>query len=67
MLFGQKVIDELEDKPIICSGVTFGGFSPIINYLEKMMIYLALHHKPNGYDQVIHNYIIHKNQVENVK
>ena len=64
-LFGQRVFEEMSDKQIVCSGVSFGRYDAMIEYLRLMTEYLATpRHARNrgvgGLDQAVHNYLIQK-------
>jgi hypothetical protein len=63
--FSAEDADKLAACRISCSGITIGGTDAIIAYLEKMVervrampwrIYRQIGH---GYDQAIHNYLVH--------
>ncbi len=65
--FGESKLNELKNKPIICSGITFGSYDNILHYLIKMINILNVLkiQNPNAYkvlgiDQGIHNYIAYK-------
>lgn len=65
--FGDVVLNELKEKPIICSGTTFGSYKNILFYLIKMtnLLNVIKIQKPETYkiiglDQGIHNYIAYK-------
>ena len=61
---GQKLLDELGDYPISCSGVTIGGATAVLNYLRVLNSNLLsnLHHK--GLEQGTHNVIIRKGLID---
>lgn len=57
--------ETLSSKQISCSGITIGGTKAIIDYLERLSklvsampfrIYREIGH---GYDQALHNYLVH--------
>jgi hypothetical protein len=63
--FTEAEADKLAGCRISCSGITIGGTDAIVAYLEKMVakvrampwrIYRRIGH---GYDQAIHNYLVH--------
>ena len=53
--FGQRMLRKVSSKPIICSGVTLGGFENILSYLERMESELLTRAPLNIPDQGIHN------------
>ncbi len=63
--FGNKVLDNLQDKPISCSGVTIGDYPGMILYFEKMLGLICTKKNIPGLDQGIHNYLLHTGQIEN--
>ena len=63
--FSAAEAEQLATCRISCSGITIGGASAILAYLERMVeqirtmpwrIYRRIGH---GYDQAIHNYLVH--------
>ena len=63
--FGKKALNALKNKISICSGTTIGSMGRIMDYLEKM---IATQAKITGgltglggFDQGVHNYLIHNN------
>ena len=68
-LFGNSVLQELENKTVICSGTTIGKQRAILEYLDIMIDIVSnvedQHIKKfgnlGGIDQGIHNYIYYKN------
>ena len=66
-LFGEKVLDEIGDNPIVCSGVTIGTHSAMISYLTNMTKYLERFKSISlPQDQAIHNYLIYKDKINNL-
>ena len=66
--FGNEAFDSIGHKPIVCSGITIGGYSAMVSYLEKLTYYIINVVKDKGCkDQGIHNYLIHTNQIENIE
>jgi len=61
--FGQKVLEQLFDKPISCSGVTLGDAKTMVDYLDKMIYHINIIENVPGLDQGIHNYLIHNNSL----
>jgi len=61
-LFGEDVLDHLQDLPVSCSGVSLGSLQPVINYLEAMTKILdcsSVDLSRHGLDQGAHNYLVH--------
>lgn len=64
--YGQAAVDELGDRPIVCSGVTIGAAQAVFAYLTEMVDRLArLARQYKGMDQGVHNYVLHKGFVPN--
>jgi hypothetical protein len=61
--YGKKLLLEIGENPISCSGYTIGLRSPIIKYLEKMTSELSKFENMGGLDQGIHNYLIYTKQI----
>jgi hypothetical protein len=67
-LFGKDVLDEIENRIVLCSGTTIGKYHAILQYLEVMAEavskveseFLARFGSLGGIDQGIHNYIHYK-------
>jgi hypothetical protein len=58
--YGEKALDELADRPIVCSGVTIGAAPAVLGYLTVMVDELArLPRQFAGIDQGVHNYVLH--------
>jgi len=61
--YEEKVLEELEKKPVLCSGVTLGRFDDVIAYTRIMVSEMEKKtHKligRNGLDQAIHNKILY--------
>lgn len=70
-LYGTNGLDRLGDKRIICSGVTLGSRSRMLEYLDAMCaevircLPVCAYH--GGYDQGIHNRLIHEGHVADVE
>jgi hypothetical protein len=68
--FGPNILTELGNNPISCAGVTIGDSQSIAKYLTtmvKILISLGAKALIPGVDQAVHNYIVHKKQVENLR
>ncbi len=66
--FGDRIISQIADKGISCSGTTIGSHASIMRYLEAMVnTLLKLKAHPWGIDQGVHNYILYQGLVKNVK
>lgn len=72
--YGDDVLQELGDKPIVCAGTTIGTRSGMMMYLNKLIEELDKMIAFNGperqktrpvVDQVCHNYLIHKGKFDN--
>ena len=66
--FGEDVLREIGNEIPSCSGTTIGGYQAIMEYLELMvdqMLQLKSH--PSGMDQGVHNYLLYKQQLKNVR
>ncbi|MBB3057100.1 hypothetical protein [Mucilaginibacter gotjawali] len=63
--FGKKALAQIADKVSICSGTTIGSVNQIINYLEAMIKMQAKITAGltglGGFDQGVHNYLVHNN------
>ncbi|MEO2176619.1 MAG: hypothetical protein ABGY96_21270 [bacterium] len=70
-LFGQKTLEDLKSKVVLCSGTTVGKTHAIMNYLALMNKHVTnvedeFHQRfghLGGVDQGIHNYIYYKNEL----
>lgn len=65
--FGEKILSELSNKPICSAGVIIGPTQRILRYLYFMTDLILSRVDLNPNDQGIHNYIVHKNIMENIK
>lgn len=69
--FGADVLAELADKPISCSGTLLTGMMAFRTYLLKMLLtstHLSDHMVgARGIDQGVHNYLIHKGELGNIR
>nr|WKN36971.1 hypothetical protein K4G66_31890 [Tunicatimonas sp. TK19036] len=61
--FGQKVLDQMKDETISCSGVTIADYDSFMDYLSKMTNHLCKIPDTGGMDQGIHNYMLRNNQL----
>lgn len=68
-LYGEEALARVGDKPVSCSGVSYGERTAMEAYLEKMtqeimsMTYGAIRKTMGGYDQGIHNVLLHTGQL----
>jgi hypothetical protein len=69
-VFGKQGWNDLENCPVSCSGVIFGTREPLLIYLERFLD-LALTGEAlrpsSGSDQGIHNYIVHRQNLPELK
>jgi hypothetical protein len=70
-LFGRRVLEQMVDERITCSGVMFGPRSAIVEYLELMTEFLASPLKARnvgsgGLDQGVLNYLIWTRALEGI-
>ena len=66
--YGEETLRELGNKVPACSGITIGNTADVMNYLELMvdqMLRLKFH--PSGMDQGVHNYLLYKKKIDNVR
>jgi hypothetical protein len=61
--FGKKVFQKLSHRPVYCSGVTIGTTSGVLGYLAAMTKELTIRVGFMGYDQGIHNYLVHTDAI----
>src|SRR5439155_2364653 len=62
--YGQEALDELADRPIVCSGITIGEASAVLDYSRVIVDHLArLSRQFKCMDQGVHNYVLHKGLV----
>ena len=66
--FGDEMLVDLADKPIVCSGVTIGPVEAMLHYLQIFIDTMVKYDVPKlvgsiEADQSVHNYIIHRNLV----
>jgi hypothetical protein len=64
--YGQAVYEQLQDLPVYCSGVTIGTISGVQDYLRAMTKHLASRVGFTGYDQGVHNYLVHTGALRDV-
>jgi len=66
-VFGADVLRELAEKSVICSGVSLGRAAAIERYLAAMCATIWRHlpvvMMDNGYDQGVHEYLVHRHEV----
>lgn len=66
--YGQEVLQELGEEIASCSGITIGSTAAVMNYLELMVDQmLRLKSQPDGMDQGVHNYLLYKHEIKNVR
>jgi len=66
--YGENALQELGEEIASCSGTTIGTTDAVMRYLELMVDHmLRLKSHPAGMDQGVHNYLLYKNQIRNVK
>ena len=66
--YGEDALRDLGNKVASCSGVTIGGYDAVMQYLELMVDHmLRLKFHPSGMDQGVHNYLLYKREVKNVR
>lgn len=63
-IFGQGILEQLQDKTISCSGTTIGSHEAIIDYINRMLGHadpnlLAQLTQYRGHDQAIHNFLLY--------
>jgi hypothetical protein len=57
--YGLEVLEALQDAPISCSGVTFGSYQAVLQYLRAMAEQLlTMRAEIGGIDQAAHNYLV---------
>jgi hypothetical protein len=57
--FGRAAFTQLCEYPVFCSGVTLGTAAGVANYLETMTRHLLPRVGLIGYDQGVHNFLVH--------
>ncbi len=66
--FGRDNIEMLLDKPISCAGTTLGDTQSILRYVNQMIDHVReLPNPMTCIDQAIHNYMLHRGELENVE
>lgn len=66
--YGEEALRDVGDEIASCSGITIGGTAAIMKYLELMVDHmLRLKFHPSGMDQGVHNYLLYKREVKDVK
>ncbi|BCS87951.1 hypothetical protein [Pseudodesulfovibrio sediminis] len=66
---GDDMLARLADRPISCSGTTVADQPAMLDYLEKQTDSLRTYvpaHRMAGYDQAIHNMLIHTGRLDNM-
>ncbi len=64
--FGLAVYEQLCDCPVYCAGVTIGSASGVSDYLRTMTRCLFSRVGLAGYDQGVHNYLIHTDRLKDI-
>jgi hypothetical protein len=68
--YGERMVERIASKPICCAGVTFGSKSAVMRYLSKMVTEIArltpVINEGMGYDQGIHNVLLHSGALDPV-
>jgi hypothetical protein len=64
----STIIERIQNKPIVCSGTTFGTLNGIKSYVDSMCEYMSTKIPTDyaGLDQGIHNYLIHCGLLKNI-
>jgi hypothetical protein len=67
--YGQDILSELLDKPVICAGVTLGPTQEVKKYLTEMCNEMwrqlpRILFQDYGYDQAAHIYLSAENQIQ---
>jgi hypothetical protein len=66
LAFDTDTLNQLRNKPIVCSGITIGPSNLVLAYSAKMVdLFLSAHGKgweaaTPGIDQAVHNYIVYE-------
>lgn len=66
---GGAALEELKDKPASCSGTTLGDRAVVLDYLEQLtarLVPFAPAAHMAGYDQGVHNLLLHAGLVRDV-
>lgn len=66
-LYGSEVLSELASEPIICCGVTLGGYEAVCEYLRQMCKEIVTRYRGWGTDQGIHNFLVRKDRIRDVQ
>lgn len=67
-IYGKEVLDQIGGEIISCAGTTWGTMPAILDYLERMLAEIEkLPDAHKAIDQAIHNYLIWKKQLPDVK
>jgi hypothetical protein len=65
--YGEDTLRELGEEVASCSGTTIGRTAAVMQYLELMVDHmLRLKSHPAGIDQGVHNYLLYKNEIQDV-
>lgn len=65
--FGSVTLEKIGNNYPLCSGITFGHFSSIMDYLKKMIYLFPTVDTVGGGDQGLHNYLIYSGEIKNLK
>jgi len=65
-LYGDEILKRLSDGIIICCGVTIGGYSKMLNYLDLLCGEISVIPLIHGADQGAHNLLIRTGRIPNV-
>jgi hypothetical protein len=66
-LYGDETLKQLADNPIICCGVTIGGYSAMMEYLRLICDHIVTRYSGWGTDQGIHNYLFRTQRIRNAR
>ncbi len=64
--FGEEVLNQIANKPIICSGTTYGNIESMVDYTNLMIEQIKRVKDRGCKDQGIHNYLIHTGKISDV-
>ena len=63
----ENFVEKIKNNKVICSGTTFGNYTNLLKYIEKMLFIMNKYNlaKPHrGIDQGIHNYLYYTNKLD---
>lgn len=66
-LYGDAVLEEVGKETILCSGVTLGTSSGVLDYLDTMRHELRLRIDLNGFDQGVHNVLARRGRLPGLR